>query len=142
MRFAAVLALERVQQQRAVLEHVDVLHVVPVRVGEHHLVDVARGQPAPAERVLQEGPPAHLQDLDRGQRRWHSVSLLSVLVSGVVRRYGSASLTRSHHGSAAWVSRGGTVAAPPHMKSRPGPLRRNAAGLPASPAEIAVSLAR
>src|ERR1700753_2446771 len=53
----AVEPFVRVDDQGRITENVDVLHVIPVGVGQHHQVYVVRGQVPGGQRVLEERPP-------------------------------------------------------------------------------------
>jgi hypothetical protein len=58
-----------VQQHRRVLEHVEVLNVVPVRVGEHEQVDFVGSEAAARQRLPQQHAPPDVGGVDEDAPR-------------------------------------------------------------------------
>ena len=66
MRALRVTPLPGVDEQRGVLEEVEVLVVVPVGVAHHRHVDVSGREPAPLQGRQHGGAPSHMAHVDEG----------------------------------------------------------------------------
>jgi hypothetical protein len=92
VRIGEIVQLGRMQAERRPGKRVEVLHVIPVRVGEHDRVDVRSAQAAPPERVGQRlgssgaarvdqdapGPARGVLALDQGDRAERDRTLAGV----------------------------------------------------------------